>query len=57
MHLLEANQDKIEWDYLSQNPAIYEYDYKAMTRPFTEELMQNRFHPNNMDRFESWGYE
>jgi hypothetical protein len=28
-----------------------------MVRPFTEELMENRFHPKNLDKFESWGYE
>jgi len=27
-----------------------------MTRPFTEELMQNRFHPSNIDKFEEWGF-
>jgi hypothetical protein len=57
IHLLKENQNKIDWFYLSQNPAIFEYDYKAMTRPFTEELMANRFHPNNLNRFEAWGYE
>jgi hypothetical protein len=59
IHLLEANRDKIDWEYLSSNPEILEYDYEKMkeTRPFTEELMANRFHPDNLDRFESWGYE
>jgi hypothetical protein len=28
-----------------------------MVRPFTEELMENRFHPKNIGKFESWGYE
>ena len=55
--LLEANQDKIAWHMLSKNPSIFEYDYKNMVRPFTEELMANRFHPNNIDKFEDWGYE
>jgi len=27
-----------------------------MTRPFTEELMMERFHPNNFERFEEWGF-
>jgi hypothetical protein len=27
------------------------------TRPFVEELMANRFHPNNLEKFEAWGYE
>jgi hypothetical protein len=57
MHLLEQNQDKIHWGLLSTNPGIFEYDYSKMSRPFTEELMQNRFHPDNLDKFESWGFE
>jgi hypothetical protein len=57
IHLLESNQDKIDWNNLSANPSIFEYDYESMTRPFFEELMQNRFHPDNLDKFESWGYE
>ena len=56
IQLLTKNQDKIHWEIFSYNPAIYEYDYKNMTRPFTEELMQNRFHPNNLSKFESWGF-
>jgi hypothetical protein len=42
---------------MSANTAIFEYDYRSMHRPFTEELMANRFHPNNMGKFEAWGYE
>ena len=57
MELLEANQDKIDWYTLSCNPSIFVYDYESMKRPFAEELMANRFHPNNIERFESWGYE
>ena len=57
IHLLKENQDKIDWEVIWENPAIYEYDYKSMTRPFTEELMANRFHPNNLHKFEAWGYE
>jgi len=53
--LIEENINKINWNMISSNPAIFEYDYKNMTRPFTEELMQNRFHPNNLDRFEAFG--
>jgi hypothetical protein len=40
----------------SSNPSIFEYDYKDMKRPFTEELMMERFHPNNVERFEEWGF-
>jgi hypothetical protein len=56
IHLLEANQDKIDWYFISENPAIFTYDYEHMRQPFTEELMQNRFHPNNMNKFEAWGF-
>jgi hypothetical protein len=56
IHLLEANQDKIDWFILSENPAIFVYDYERMRQPFTEELMANRFHPNNIGRFEAWGF-
>jgi hypothetical protein len=56
VHLFEKNQDKINWFRFSQLPTIFEYDYEAMTRPFFEELMQNRFHPDNLDKFEGWGF-
>jgi hypothetical protein len=55
IHLLKENQDKIDWDNLSHNPEIFEPI--RILKPFTEELMQNRFHPDNLDKFEAWGYE
>jgi hypothetical protein len=55
MHLL--NKDAIDWFYLSFNPGIFEYDYSKMSRPFTEELMQNRFHPRNIEKFEGWNHD
>ena len=62
IHLLEQNQDKIWWDYLSLNPNIFEYDYQAMKdhmygSGICEELMANRFHPDNMHKFAGWGFE
>jgi hypothetical protein len=57
--LLEANQDKIYWPSFSKNPEIFEYDYKRMkerTSVFFEELMANRFHPKNINKFEDWGF-
>ena len=45
---------------LLQNPAIFEYDYEAMRnrmKLIEEELVANRFHPKNMDKFVSWGFE
>lgn len=32
MHLLELNQDKINWFVLSVNPGAFTYDYDAMKR-------------------------
>jgi len=45
--------DKINWDMLSTNPAIFEF----VPKPFIEELMQVCFHPNNLGKFEAWGFE
>jgi len=56
IHLLEANKEKIDWYWFSVNPAIFTYDYKNMVRPFTEELMENRFHPKNFEKFDAWGF-
>jgi hypothetical protein len=42
------------------NPSIFEYDYEAMRlrmKPVAEELMANRFHPRNFDKFVSWGFD
>jgi hypothetical protein len=55
--LLKNHRNKIDGVMLSENPGIFEYDYEAMKRPFTEELMQNRFHPRNMDKFEDWNHD
>jgi hypothetical protein len=57
IHLLKQHPERINWSNLSKNPAIFEYDYKNMNQPFTEELMANRFHPKYIQMFEEWGYE
>jgi hypothetical protein len=57
IHILEKNPRLVYWNMLSSNTSIFEYDYKNMIRPFTEELMANRFHPSNIDKFEDWGFE
>ena len=60
IHLLEKKPKKIDWSRLSENPSIFEYDYEAMRlrmKPLAEELMANRFHPRNFDKFVSWGFE
>ena len=61
--LLEKNFDKVNWDRLSNNPNIFTYDYEAMKNTmykeggFVEELMANRFHPKNMEKWNDWGFE
>ena len=60
IHLLEKNVDKINWNCLSINPSIFEYDYEAMRNRinlFKEELVSKQFHPRNFDKFVSWGFE
>jgi hypothetical protein len=63
MPILEKNLDKVDWEELSENPNIFVYDYEAMKIAmykeggFLEELMANRFHPNNMGMWKGWGFE
>jgi hypothetical protein len=60
IHLLEQNHDKINWLNLSSNPSIFEYDYETMRgrmRPLAEELMADRFHPRNFDKWIGWGFD
>ena len=57
---MEQNPDKINWDNLSANPAIFIYDYKYIAEhrwPINKEIIQNRFHPKNMKYFSGWGIE
>ena len=57
--LLEQNQEKIYWYGLSTNPSIFEYDYEAMETNclvYKEDLMKERFHPKNLYKFTSWGF-
>ena len=60
------NLDKMDtdcWVSLSINPNIFVYDYEAMKNSmyrkggFVEELMANRFHPKNMDKWDGWGID
>jgi len=59
MHILENNQDKIDWDNLSKNPSIIIYNYKELKQrmkdTIAEDLMKNRFHPKYMDKWLDWG--
>ena len=63
IHLLEQNLEKVHWRWLSANPNIFTYDYKAIKdRMFRnggikEDLMKNRFHPQNLYKFKGWGFD
>ncbi len=61
IHLLEKNQDKIDYEFLSRNPSIFVYNYvelkRRMKETIAEDLMKNRFHPKNMDKWVGWGQE
>ena len=46
--LLEKNQHKILWSWLSSNPSIFEIDYESLKERcaiYKEELMQIALHP------------
>ena len=63
IHIFEKNLDKVYWYWVSFNPNIFEYDYKEIKNTlyndngFVEELMMNRFHPSNMDKWYDWGFD
>jgi hypothetical protein len=45
---------------ISSNPSIFTYDYDKMRARcliFKEDIIKNRFHPKNIHKFTSWGYE
>lgn len=59
VQLLAENQDKIDWQELSANPFIFEYDYDAMRHycsVFKDELLEERFHPDNLPKMSGWGF-
>jgi len=71
IHILEKNQDKIKWNYLSQNPAIFVLDTNAMKQQimnfgkksendfgFAEELIAKVLHPKHLKRnLELYNYD
>ena len=68
IHIIEQNLEYMEsyWllcgAYLFENPNIFTIDYNAMKTNMykeggiAEELMQNRFHPRNINKFTNWGF-
>lgn len=59
--ILEKNQDKIEWYWFSQNPAIFEFNYKKVATQrmsiLREELMMNVLHPKRIERWLEQGLD
>jgi hypothetical protein len=56
IELLEQNKDKIDLDEISQNPAIFTYDYNKIKMAFTElkeELLIKALNPKRMLRLMS----
>ena len=60
-NIMKIQPWKIHWFHLSSNPYIFTSDYeflrKRMRYTIAEELIQNRFHPRNVHKFASWGFE
>jgi hypothetical protein len=57
--MLYLYPEKINWFGLYRNPDIFELDYESMRQANMElkqELMERMFHPKNVAKFESWGY-
>ena len=60
IHLLKANQDKIDWKYISKNPSIFQCDYtfyRERMDVHREELMKVIFHPKRLKRSLELGYD
>jgi len=56
IHLLEQNQDKIVWERLSENPAIFTYDYDKIrehmeSTGIKDELIAYYYRPENIHKF------
>ena len=57
LKILERNQNMIDWLFLSINHNICTYDYDKMNEQcliYKEELIKNRFHPRNLNKFRDW---
>ena len=58
---VKENPDKIDWDYLSENPAIFVDTYHPACKAYfqkqvTEELMATVWHPSNYKNFTELGF-
>ena len=58
--LLEKNVDKINWECLIRNPSIFGYNYNKIRHYYRDinlGIIQERFHPRNLNKFKTWGIE
>jgi hypothetical protein len=60
IHILEKNQDKINWDSLSYNSEIFDYSYEYLEERcniYKEELIQKAMNPKKLQRYIDEGYD
>jgi len=58
--LLRLFREQIDWESFSANPSIFTINYRYLrerNRALFEELISNRFHPDNIRKFTEWGYD
>ena len=58
--LIEKNQDRIYWPALSNNPAIFVYDYTAMRESYKvlkEEIIKAAWHPKRVTKWLEHGMD
>ena len=59
IHLLEKNPDKIDWKFLSANPAIFELDYEKMrinNQEIYEDLIKEVMKPSRVFKNPDYDY-
>jgi len=55
---LEQNLDKVDWEWLSGNPSIFELDYNALKKRcsvYKEELIIQALKPSRIERYLDMG--
>jgi hypothetical protein len=54
IHLLEQNQDRINWNKFSRNPAIFTYDYARIKEEHSELTRDIIEYVNSPRRLQRW---
>lgn len=60
IEILKKNKSKIDWEILSENSIIFEYDYDGMKREkhdINKELIEYIYKPENMCKWKDWRLE